>query len=186
MDFIIITGAQAVGKMAVGLEIEKKTELRLFHNHMTIEPVIRLFDYGTNEAQYLIRKFRSEIFETMATSNNPGMIFTFVWAFDMETDNNYITDLINLFESNDARVIIVELVASVEERLKRNVTPLRLGEKKSKRNTEWSSQELVQSFEKYRLISNEGEIKHPNYLRINTESTTAKETADIIINHFNI
>ena len=37
MKFILIFGPQAVGKMTVGQELEKITELKLFHNHVTIE-----------------------------------------------------------------------------------------------------------------------------------------------------
>ncbi|MED3553043.1 hypothetical protein P4449_21750 [Cytobacillus praedii] len=37
MKFVLIFGPQAVGKMTVGQELEKITELKLFHNHMTIE-----------------------------------------------------------------------------------------------------------------------------------------------------
>lgn len=33
MKFILITGPQAVGKMTVGQELEKITNLKLFHNH---------------------------------------------------------------------------------------------------------------------------------------------------------
>jgi hypothetical protein len=38
---LIITGPPAVGKMAVGHEIATRTGLRLFHNHLAIEPVLR-------------------------------------------------------------------------------------------------------------------------------------------------
>ncbi|SFM30397.1 hypothetical protein SAMN03159341_12543 [Paenibacillus sp. 1_12] len=34
MEFILIFGPQAVGKMTVEQELEKITDLKLFHNHM--------------------------------------------------------------------------------------------------------------------------------------------------------
>ena len=43
MKFVFIIGDAAVGKMTVGQELMKITDLRLFHNHMTIEPVIEIF-----------------------------------------------------------------------------------------------------------------------------------------------
>ena len=43
MKLIFLIGDAAVGKMTVGQELMKITELRLFHNHMTIEPVIEIF-----------------------------------------------------------------------------------------------------------------------------------------------
>ena len=39
MKLVIIIGSGAVGKMTVGQELMKITDLRLFHNHMAIEPV---------------------------------------------------------------------------------------------------------------------------------------------------
>ena len=43
MYFIVIFGPPAVGKMAVGKEIQEATGIRLFHNHMAIEPVLNFF-----------------------------------------------------------------------------------------------------------------------------------------------
>ena len=43
MKLVFILGDAAVGKMTVGQELMKITGLRLFHNHMTIEPVIEIF-----------------------------------------------------------------------------------------------------------------------------------------------
>ena len=45
MKLIFLIGNGAVGKMTVGQELMKLTGLRLFHNHMTIEPVIEVFGY---------------------------------------------------------------------------------------------------------------------------------------------
>ena len=42
MKLVLIVGAGAVGKMTVGQELMKITNLRLFHNHMMIEPVIEI------------------------------------------------------------------------------------------------------------------------------------------------
>ena len=43
MKLVFILGNSAVGKMTVGQELMKLTGLRLFHNHMMIEPVIDIF-----------------------------------------------------------------------------------------------------------------------------------------------
>lgn len=39
MKCVHLCGPQAVGKMTVGEELTQITELKLFHNHMTIEPL---------------------------------------------------------------------------------------------------------------------------------------------------
>lgn len=184
MDFVIITGPMAVGKMAVGIALAEKTELVLFHNHMTIEPVIRLFPYGTQEAQYLIGHFREEIFNAMIQSDRPGMIFTYVCDFDDPDDVWYMMSLIDRFEEKGAKAYIVELEANLEARIHRNRTPLRLEEKASKRDVVASEARMLKLLEKHRLNSREGEIDHRNYLRIDNSHLSPDEVAEMIVEEF--
>ena len=60
MKLVLIIGSGAVGKMTVGQELMKITDLRLFHNHMMIEPVLEVFG-GFNGA--VIQKLRESIFD---------------------------------------------------------------------------------------------------------------------------
>ncbi|QVK21294.1 AAA family ATPase [Mycoplasmatota bacterium] len=184
MDLVIIFGPQAVGKMTVGEELSKLTGLKLFHNHMTIDLVLKIFDYETKEAQELIRLFRDEIMIKMSKSNQKGMIFTFVWAFDMKSDWDYIKHICAIFENH--KIHFVELNADVETRLARNITDNRLNKKWTKRNTEWSSKELISSMNKYRLVSNEKEIPYQNYIRIDNSNLSAIDTARRIKKYFNL
>ena len=59
--------------MTVGQELEKRTDLVLFHNHMTIEPVIDIFGYFKGDT---ILKLREVIFNDFVESSNEGMIHT--------------------------------------------------------------------------------------------------------------
>ena len=43
MKRLFLIGDTAVGKMTVGQKLMIITGLRLFHDHMTIEPVIEIF-----------------------------------------------------------------------------------------------------------------------------------------------
>ena len=45
MKLVFLIGDAAVGKMTVGQELMKITDLRLFHNHMTIEPVLEILGF---------------------------------------------------------------------------------------------------------------------------------------------
>ena len=62
MELVIIFGPPAVGKMAVGMELEKLTDFKLFHNHMTIELVQPFFNYGTATGKKLVGEFRRRLF----------------------------------------------------------------------------------------------------------------------------
>ena len=186
MNFIIITGPQAVGKMAVGMELAKKTDMRLFHNHMTIELAKDIHGEMTKEAWQLVNQLREDIFNSVSLSSMKGFIFTFVWGFNLECDHLYIKNLIDKFETHDWTVSIVELSATLETRIERNKTPLRLKHKASKRDLAWSENELITSLDKYRLNSEPGEVKHLNYLRLDNTNLTESEVANKIMEYFNL
>ena len=73
--FIMIVGPQAVGKMTVGQELAKITNLKLLHNHMTIELLTKIFDYSKEAYTKLNLNFRTQIFEEFSKSNEYGLIF---------------------------------------------------------------------------------------------------------------
>lgn len=186
MKFVLIFGPQAVGKMTVGQELAKLTGLKLFHNHMTIEMVTPIFDFGTKEGQRLVTLFRKEIFEAAAKSDLEGLIFTYVWAFNHPSDWNYVNEVCEIFESRGGTVYFVELEADLNERLERNKSPHRLEHKPTKRNIEWSENNLKKSLEKYRLNSLEGEITKEEYIRINNTNMSAEEVAKAIKDKFQL
>ncbi len=186
MKFILLFGPQASGKMTVGHELEKTTDLKLFHNHMTIELVCPFFDFGTETYSRLVNLFRREIFEEAAKSEMFGMIFTYVWAFDQQEDWDFVEEVCEIFESKGNEVYFVELESDLEQRLERNKTPHRLEHKPTKRNVEWSDNELKSAMDKYRLNSKEGEITRGNYLKINNTWLSAEETAARIKERFQL
>ncbi|MCT2537687.1 AAA family ATPase [Aquibacillus koreensis] len=185
MKFILLFGPQAVGKMTVGRELEKITDLKLFHNHMTIEMLEPIFGFGP-DLWRLSDMFREEIFKTVAKSDQYGLIFTYVWAFDQQADWDFVENVCNIFEANGAEVILVELEADIDERLWRNKTPNRLDQKPTKRNVEVSERNLVDTMKKHRLNSIEGEIVKDQYLRINNTNLSAYEVASQIKKCFHL
>ena len=104
MVLIIIFGPPAVGKMAVGKALVKKTDFKLLHNHMTIELLIRIFDHGTPQFNTLDREFRFRIFEEFAGSNQKGLIFTAVWALDDSNDLEYVQEIYRIFQKKNTLI----------------------------------------------------------------------------------
>ncbi|MFC5405766.1 shikimate kinase [Cohnella soli] len=185
MKFVLLFGPQAVGKMTVGHELTKITDLKLFHNHMSIELFHPFFGFGS-ETWRLANIVRREFFESFSNSNQYGLIFTYVWGFDLQGDWEYVKQTCDIFESKGAQIYFVELEANIEERIKRNLTPYRLDQKPTKRNIEQSEKDLINTMEKHRLNSYEGEIKRENYLRINSANLSAVEVAKLIKDTFNL
>jgi hypothetical protein len=148
---------------------------------MTIEPVIEVFGYYNGT---VVSKMRQIIFEEFAKSDNYGLIFTYMWAFDQQDDWDYVEHVTDLFKKQGAEVYYVELVASQEVRLLRNETENRLKNKASKRDVELSEQRLLLIEEHHRFESNEGEVPFENYMKIDNSNLAPEEVADMIIEKF--
>ena len=181
MKLVVLIGDAAVGKMTVGQELMKQTGLRLFQNHMMIEPVIDIFGHFNGQ---VIQSLREVIFREFVKSDNKGMIFTFMWAFDMPSDWEYLESVKGIFGLPEEDVYYVELIAPQEVRLARNCTENRLKNKASKRDVAASNARLIRDDENYRCESLPGEITFPNYLRIENTSLSPVEAASMIKAHF--
>ena len=183
MNLIILIGAGAVGKMTVGQELMKITDYRLFHNHMMIEPVIEIF--GKYEGA-VVNKLRDDIFDAFMNTKYTGMIFTYMWAFDLQSDWDYVDYLTNKFEAAGGTVYYVELVADRDVRIERNKTENRLKNKASKRDIVLSQDRMIREETKYRLVSLDGEINFKNYIKIDNTNLEPAEVAAMIKKHFNL
>ena len=183
---LFVVGPPAVGKMTVGREIAERTGLRLFHNHLSAEPVLPFVDFGSPAFDRLVGRFRPHLIEEVAASDLPGLIFTYVWAYDLPGEQEILERYARPFQQRGGRVLYAELQASQEERLKRNAGASRLAAKPSKRDIEASRRHLLESDAKYRLDS-AGEFDgRPDYLRIETTHLSPDDVATQIIGYFGL
>ena len=183
MKLLFLIGDAAVGKMTVGQELMKQTGLRLFHNHMMIEPVIEIF--GSFNGQVTLQ-LREVIFREFAKSNNYGMIFTYLWAFDMQSDWDYIAHVTEIFREQGAEIYYAELVASQEIRLQRNETANRLAHKASKRDIASSRDRVLRDDARYRCESLPGELPFENYIKIDNSHLEPDVVATMIKERFQL
>lgn len=183
MKLVLIFGNSAVGKMTVGQELAKITDLKLFHNHITIEPVLEIFGDFNVKA---ITRLRQVIFEEFAKTDKYGMIFTFMWALDSENDREYVSEVKKIFEPYGTEFYHVELVCDLQTRLERNITENRLKNKSSKRDIEASTKRLLNDDKKYRFESFEGEFDFENYIKIDNTNLAPEVVANIIKEKFNL
>jgi hypothetical protein len=186
MRLIVIFGPAAVGKMAVGMALERLTGLRLFHNHMSADLAMRFFPFGSPPFSRLVRTIRTRVFEEVADSDLPGLIFTYLWALDLPSDKEAVDRLVRIFSDRGAEVAYVELFATQEERLRRNVTPLRLAEKYPKRDLDHSRELLLAHDADYRLNS-DGDFFYPDHhLKVDNTSLEPELVARRIMQRFSI
>ncbi len=184
-NLIVVSGPQAVGKMTVAEKLKEKLGYSLMINHDSIEVSIKIFENGSTAQRELNKIIRENVFD-LAVKNNVNMIFTFVTAYNMQEDIDYLNGLKDKFESNGGNFYFVELFADVKTRLERNVTPHRLASKASKQNVEWSNNELVKSMEKYRLSSNEDEFIFDSHFKIDNTNLSPEVVADMVIEKYDL
>ncbi len=183
---IFIVGPPAVGKMTVGHELAQRTGLRLFHNHHTIDLALRFFAYGTPPFHRLVGEFRRRILQEVAASDLPGLIFTYVWAFDHTSDAAAVEEYATIFRARGGSVVFVELAATQEERLRRNETEFRLVEKPFKRDIEKSRSQLLEIDGKYQLNSRGEYDERADYMRIDNTELSPAEVAEVVIARFSL
>jgi|GEM_PF-28394 len=184
--FLVIFGPPASGKMTIGQEIAHRTGLKLFYNHMVIDPLLEIFDFTDPHFEKLVTSFRTQIFEEAAHSDLRGIIFTFVWNFNGNRSRDSMAAWSRIFKDIGAKIYVVELVCDLEIRLERNRTENRLLHKPSKRNLEKSGEILYDNEKNWKMQSDENFSYGDKFFKINNNNKTASEVAQMIIEHFNL
>ena len=184
-NLIIVCGPQAVGKMVVAESLRDKLKYNMMMNHDSIEISDRIFGFATPAQREFNACFREKAFE-LAVKHNVDLIYTYVCAFDIQEERDYLTGLHDLFVKNGGNFYFVELSADLETRLARNETPYRMERKASKRDIEWSRSNLLNDTKKYRLNSNEGEFWFENHIKIDNTNLEPDQVADKVIGAFGL
>ncbi|TCD45946.1 shikimate kinase [Streptococcus sp. X16XC17] len=169
--------------MTIGQEIEKLTDMTLFHNHDSIDFVLRFMPWS-QESTTLIERLRFNFFETFAKTGQE-MIFTIVIDFNDADDVAFLEKIQTVFQSHHREVLFVELETDINERLKRNRTENRLKHKPSKRNTEWSEQDIRSTMDYALFNPEEAPRMLTHYHKINNTHLTAAQAAQLIIQKMN-
>jgi chloramphenicol 3-O-phosphotransferase len=109
-----------------------------------------------------------------------------MWAFDHQSNWDYIESLVDIFKREGADIYYVELVAPQEIRLERNKTENRQRNKASKKNVEFSASLILNEDANYRLVSNDGEIPFDNYIKIDNSNLSPDNVAKMIKEKFSL
>lgn len=184
-SLVWICGPPAVGKMTVGRELSEITGLPLFHNHLSIEAVLPVFEYGSPPFNRIVGQLRDSMFAEAAKSDLPGLIYTMAWAFDHPSDLRFVEKQKAVFEAHGGRAVFVELVADLETRLARNASEPRVSSKPSKRDLEASRKRVLEADQAYQLNSTGG-FPFPDYLRIDNTHLAPRAAAEQIAAFFEL
>lgn len=186
MHLIVIFGPPAVGKMTVGRALADLTGFKLFHNHLSIDPVLDVFDWGTPSFVRLTTKIRHRVIEEAVIADLPGLIFTYVWALDDPADLVYVDALTAPVRASGSPVSFVELRAGQATRLRREGTPLRLAHKRPKRDVD-RSRELLRDADISYQLSTDGDFAYPqDHLVVDNSELAPDVVAQRVVKRFGL
>lgn len=184
-NLIVVCGPQAVGKMTVAESLRDKLKYNMMMNHDSIEMSDKIFGFDTPAQREFNKYFREKAFE-LAVKHDVDLLFTYVCAFEMQEEREYLELLRALFEQSGGHFYFVELSATLDERLARNETPHRMERKASKKDVAWSKANLLKDAEKHKLNTDEGETWFENHLKIDNTNLEPNEVADLVIREYGL
>jgi shikimate kinase len=112
MNLVFLHGPAASGKLTVGRELAKLTGYRLFHNHLVVDTVTAVFDFGSESFVRLREEMWLAVFRE-AASTGVSLIFTF--APERTVRESFVSEAISAVEEGGGRVIFVELTCTPED-----------------------------------------------------------------------
>ena len=112
MHLVFIHGPLAAGKLTIARELELITGFRLFHNHLTIDLVTVLFDFGSEPFIRLRESIWLNTFAEAAKSET-SLIFTFQPESTVPT--SFPEEVVRVVDHHGGRVVFVELDCPEDE-----------------------------------------------------------------------
>ncbi len=175
MQVIFIHGPAAAGKYTIGSLLSRKLGVPLFHNHLTVDLVSTLFEFGTPE----FIKLREEIWlQSFQQAAKADQSFIFTFHPEATVADNTVQRLQACIEENGGQVQYIQLTCSDTEVLQR------IANKSRQEFGKLSDPEL------YKHLRDEGAFEFPPLptasLRLDTDLISAEEAADQIAQELHI
>lgn len=165
MWLIFLYGPPAVGKLTVGRELESLTGIRLFHNHLTVDLLHSVFDFGSVPFVELREEIWLSVFDK-AARHGTSLIFTFNPERTVRPD--FPERAVSTVEADQGRVLFVSLTCPEYEIERRISSPSR------------SEFGKLDSKERYLELRGQGAFEFPAMpvdLELDTESLSPADSA---------
>lgn len=123
MKLIFIYGIPATGKLTVAQELAALSGYKLFHNHLAVDLLLSVFEFGSPQFVALREQIWLSVFESACQSQLPGLIFTF--APESTVRPEFISNTIEVITRNCGTLHFVELTCPFHELKQRIENPSR-------------------------------------------------------------
>eukprot|EP00698_Gefionella_okellyi_P008667 TRINITY_DN2162_c0_g1_i1.p1 TRINITY_DN2162_c0_g1~~TRINITY_DN2162_c0_g1_i1.p1 ORF type:complete len:180 (-),score=38.14 TRINITY_DN2162_c0_g1_i1:1125-1664(-) len=117
MRFVFVYGLPASGKLTISKELAEISGYRLFHNHLIVDALTAVFDFGSRDFTELREKIWIEVMSRAAQAGTRGLIFTF--APENTVTDSFVPTLLSTLREFDTDIAIVQIACSVETARKR-------------------------------------------------------------------
>jgi len=164
-------GMPATGKLTVGRELASLTGYKLFHNHLVVDALLPVFEFGSEPFVALREEMWLSVFLHAGASGLPGLIFTF--NPESTVQPGFIGATVDVVEKGGGAVDFVELVCPLA------VLKARLDSESRRAHRKLTSQEL---FERLHAegVFDDSRMPEPR-VRVDTSLYTPAEAAAEIV-----
>ena len=171
MRLIFLWGLPGVGKLTVAKELAALTGWKLFHNHLTVDLLLAVFPFGSNEFIELREEIWLSVIEAAAASAIPGLIFTF--NPENTVRQNFLDETLDVVAEHRGSVEFVEIFCEENALERRMDTIDRRAYKK------------MVSFADYQQLRQRGAFASPvmpaPHMRVDTTQRSPREAAVQIV-----
>src|SRR5579859_5872857 len=107
MKLFFLYGLPGTGKLTIARELAELTGIKLFHNNLTVDLLLSVFEFGSASFVELREKIWLSVFDEAATTL-PAMIFTF--NPENSVRQSFIQKTVETIGSRGGEVFFVEVV----------------------------------------------------------------------------
>ena len=113
MRLIVLFGMPATGKLTVGQELAALTGYKLFHNHLVVDLLLSVFEFGSPGFVELREQIWLGVVRAACRGGVPGLVFTF--APETTVRPEFIGILAETVKAEGGAIDFVELTCPMAE-----------------------------------------------------------------------
>lgn len=163
MKLVVLFGRPAVGKLTVARELSGLSGWRVFHNHLVVDALLAVFEFGTPPFVELREKIWREVLAEASRAAVPGLIFTFNPENTVRQD--FVDALLSDALARNDDIQLIELTCEEPELEKRLSADSRHATRK------------LTSIELYRQLARDGVFDRPTMPKPNFSVDTCRHSA---------
>lgn len=173
MELVFLHGAAAAGKLSTARALERLLGYPVFHNHLVVDTLTTVFPFGSEPFVRLREEFWLQVFAAAART---GRSLTFTFAPERTVQPGFPARVRALVEADGGRVCFVRLVVS------ERAQELRIGNEDRRQFHKLTDLATLRD-----LRAHPGVVEQPPVeLEVDTDTSTAQDTATRIAEHFEL